>query len=766
MARSVRGLSLFMTVVCLLSGAVVANDNPDSKPDSNGVEFFESHIRPLLVKRCYGCHSLKSEPIEGGLRLDSRAGWQRGGDSGPAIVPSKPDESRLLKAVLYQDPTLAMPPDNALPKREIELLRQWIAMGAADPRTIESRAGPRVIDFAAAREFWSFQPIVRHVPPEVTKTSWVRSPIDRFVLARLDERGLEPVKRSSRRMLIRRAMLDVLGLPPKPDEVDAFLQDESPEAWPRLVDRLLASPHYGERWGRHWLDVARYADDQLRTEYFYRDLPHAWRYRDWVVDALNRDLPYDQFVMRQIAGDVLVDQHGPETIIATGFLALGMIYSADGDTPEGIAVAKSETLDDRVDTLTRGFLGLTVSCARCHDHKFDPIPTEDYYSLAGVIQNARYLEHAPAAPKDVIARYDQQQAEIARLKAELATAEKAKDTQLIAKLKSALQHKQQSAPPTYAQAHAWVENTQTDMRIALRGNLLKPGPIAPRRFLRVIAGDDRQRFTNGSGRLELAQAIADPKNPLTARVIVNRLWQHHFGQGIVASASNFGALGERPTHPRLLDWLAARLIESGWSLKSIHREIMLSSTYQLSTRFHEANDRIDPGNQWLWRMNRPRLDIETWRDSLLAVSGELDTRLGGTADPDLLTSRRRTIYGAVRRDKQTDSDHLLRLFDFPNPRISSGGRTRTTIPQQQLFALNSQFVIDRARSLAKQTASQDASAIRHVIVRAFARIPSREEIELARLFLDGDALPRDGELSLWEQYCHALLSSNEFLFRP
>ena len=690
----------------------------DSQVKQAGIDYFETHIRPLLAERCYECHSATSDPIEGGLRLDSRLGWQRGGDSGIAIVPGKPDESRLLKAVLYQDPTLAMPPDNALSKREIELLRTWIEIGAPDSRVDEAKAGPRVIDLERGRQFWSFRPIGDPVPPNVEHETWAQTPVDRFVAARLEEKQLEPVNKASRRVLIRRVSLDLLGLPPTPDEVEAFVDDAAPDAWARLVDRLLASPHYGERWGRHWLDVARYADDQLEKEFFYRELPHAWRYRDWVVKSLNEDMPYDRFVRQQIAGDLLVNRFGHESTVATGFLALGMIYQDDGGTPEGKAVAQAETLDDRVDTVTRGLLGLTVSCARCHDHKFDPIPTADYYSLAGVFKNAKYVEDAPLVAKEF--------------------------------------------------AHAMLEGGSEDMRVALRGNLLKPGEIAPRRFLRVVAGDDPPQYTRGSGRLELAQSITAADNPLTARVIVNRLWQHHFGRGIVASASNFGALGERPTHPLLLDWLASRLIESGWSLKSVHREILLSATYQRSTQFNRDNDRIDSSNLWLWRMNRSRLDIEAIRDGALAASGELDRRLGGPADADLLGSRRRTIYGAVHRDVQTASDKLLRTFDFPNPRISSSSRSSTTIPQQQLFVLNSQFIIDRARALAGNVPSCSSDErIRRVFLRVLARQPSSEEVALATAFL-GDESHDEAELELssWEQLCQALLSSNEALYRP
>ncbi|MDP7018971.1 MAG: PSD1 and planctomycete cytochrome C domain-containing protein [Pirellulaceae bacterium] len=747
----------------------------DDGLDAAGVEFFESQVRPLLARRCFACHSDKSDPIEGGLRLDSRPGWQAGGDSGAAIVPGKPAESRLLKAVLYQDPMLAMPPDNALPRREIEVLRKWISLGAPDPRSDAKSTERQAIDWRAAREFWSFQPIRSQRPPAVKDNAWVRAPIDRFVLAQLEARDLRPVGRAAKRTLVRRVFLDVLGLPPTPAELQSFLNDTSPDAWPRLVDRLLASPHYGERWGRHWLDVARYADDQLKAEFFYRELPHAWRYRDWVVRALNEDLPYDQFILQQLAGDLVVESHGRQAVAATGFLALGMIYQDDGGTPESVAVAKAETLDDRIDTVTRGLLGLTVSCARCHDHKFDPIPTMDYYSLAGVFQSAKYVESAPLVPAEVVGAYHRARAEIEQTKTALAAAEKAGDKEEATRLRSALADQSRSAPDIYPRAHAMLEGDVKDMRVALRGNLLKPGDPAPRRFLRVLAGDAPPLFRQGSGRRQLAHAIASPDNPLTARVMANRVWQHYFGRGIVASASDFGSRGQRPTHPQLLDWLASQLIDGGWSLKNLHRQILLSATYRLSTQHDAANAKIDGGNHWLWRMNRRRLTIEAYRDSLLSAAGTLDTRIGGRAEANLLASSRRTIYGVVRRDNQSESDDLLRMFDFPNPRLSASGRASTVTAQQQLFTLNSPFIIARARELAARTLAEssrgvDQKLLDRVFSIVFSRPPTSKEAEIAMAFvndaIDEPAKPAAVTLSPWEQYCQILLISNEAIYRP
>ena len=739
------------------------------KPEDR--DFFESRIRPLLVKRCFACHSSKAETIEGGLRLDSRPAWQKGGDSGPAIVAGKPADSRLMRAVQYVDEDLAMPPDGVLPKAEIELFRQWIARGAPDPRSAIPPVAPAGgIDWERGRAHWAFQPPLRPSPPEVRDTTWPQNAVDFFILARLETRQLHPVGPATSGTLIRRVTLDLTGLPPTVRDVDAFLADTRPGAWDQLIERLLASPAYGEKWGRHWLDVVRYADDQLRTEYYYRPLPHAWRYRDWVVDALNADLPYDQFIIHQLAGDLLPAEDRLDGAVAVGLLALGMMYQDDGGTPDGVAIAKAETLDDRVDTVTRGFLALTVSCARCHDHKFDPIPTADYYSLAGVFNNTGYVDELVLVKPTELTEFEAIQSRISSLKNQLKAAKTDDNKSRIASINRSLAKTYKTASLKFPRAHSVRDTGSDNMRIALRGNLRKPGPIAPRRFLKALAGDSPPPFTSGSGRLELARSIADPRNPLTARVIVNRLWQHHFGRGLVGTASNFGSLGERPTHPQLLDWLASRLVETGWSIKQVHREILRSATYRLAATSPPAHLAADPDNRLLWRMSRTRLDIESWRDAMLAVSGALDDTVGGPAVHNLLLTPRRTIYAAVHRDIQTESDKLLRLFDFPNPRTGSGGRITTTIPQQQLFALNSPFVIARARELAALTAAgspSPAERITRVLRLAVGRHPSPQELALGRAFL-GNAPDRgdNGQLSPWEQYCQVLLGSNEFLFRP
>ena len=734
-------------------------------------DFFESKIRPLLVKRCFACHSTKGKSIEGGLRLDSRPSWQRGGDSGPAIVPGQPEKSRLMRAVEYVDEDLAMPPDGVLPKSEIALIRQWISRGAPDPRsTATPTEATASIDWKRGRAHWAFQSPQRQTLPDVLDTHWPQNAVDSFVLARLEAHQLRPVPPASSETLVRRITLDLTGLAPSPNDVNTFLSDTRPGSWNRLIERLLASPAYGEKWGRHWLDVVRYADDQLRTEYYYRPLPHAWRYRDWVVRALNEDLPYDQFVIHQLAGDLVPTGSGANGGIAVGLLALGMMYQDDGGTPDGVAIAKAETLDDRVDTVTRGFLALTVACARCHDHKFDPIPTSDYYSLAGIFNNTGYIDELVLVKPEAAAEYNAIQGRITSLNNQLKAAKKDDNKERIASINRSLAITHQEASLKFPRAHSVRDTGSANMRIALRGNLRKPGPIAPRRFLQALAGDSPPPFTSGSGRLELARSIADPRNPLTARVIVNRLWQHHFGRGLVGTASNFGFLGERPTHPRLLDWLAIRLMDSGWSIKQVHREILQSATYRLASTSTPAHIAADPDNRLLWRMARTRLDIESWRDAMLAVSGSLDDTIGGPAVDNLFAASRRTIYAAVHRDIQTESDKLLRLFDFPNPRTGSGGRIATTIPQQQLFALNSPFVIARARELAIRAAVGTASPtdrISQAMRLAVGRSPTPQELALGCNFLGATPDRRlNGHLSFWEQYCQALLGSNEFLFRP
>jgi hypothetical protein len=616
------------------------------------------------------------------------------------LEPDDSDAAALVQRILTTDPDLQMPPPGSkkqLTDDERQLLVAWVQSGAA------------------YQPHWAFVP-PQHVRPPLVESDWVRTPIDAFVLDRLMAETLTPSREAVPETLLRRITLDLIGLPPTPEEIETFVSDARPDAYRRLVDRLLASPAYGERWGRHWLDVARYGED-LAHSFQPRLYPDGWRYRDWVVNALNADLPYDRFVTEQIAGDLLDGPRRAEQLTATGFFALGPIYYGR---------ATDDELDDRVDTLARGFLGLTVACARCHDHKFDPIPTRDYYALAGVFASTDYREHVVTRTGALDDRATQEPTDRTR-------------------------DKKAARKPVI---HALKEGKPVNLKIRIRGNPATLGEEVSRRFLSILAGDDPPLFQQGSGRLELARAILGKDNPLTARVLVNRVWAHHFGRGIVATVDNFGSLGERPTHPELLDHLAGRFVD-GWSIKALHREILLSATYQMSSRHDEKNDKIDPENRLLWRMNRRRLEVEPWRDALIAVAGHLDHAMGGPprelAAPD---NHRRTLYAAVSRH---NLDPVLRLFDFPDPNLTSGQRAVTIVPLQQLFVLNSDFMARQAKGLAARVADAERveERIRRAFVLAYGRPPSRREVELGEKYLAS---------ATWEDYAQVLLSANEFAF--
>jgi mono/diheme cytochrome c family protein len=789
-----------LIVAIAASGPVVRAGDPPaaSKLDPADEEFFETRVRPVLAEHCLECHG--AEKSKAGLRLDAREAMLKGGDGGPAIVPGKPQESALVEAIRY-DGDVQMPPKGKLKDPEIAALTEWVKRGApwasprpglaSGPAPDRSTAGGKPTPSIAtaiteqARSFWSFRPISDPEPPSVRGADWPTSPVDRFTLARLEASGLAPSAPAEKVALIRRVKFDLVGLPPAPEEVAAFLRADSPDAYERLVDRLLASPHYGERWGRYWLDIARYGEDQAHS-FQPRLYRHGYRYRDWVTGALNRDMPYDRFILEQVAGDLL---DGPasgrlDRLAALGFFACGPVYYGDAK--------QLDQYDDRIDTMARGFLGLTVACARCHDHKYDPIPTADYYALQGVFASTRYVE-VPAAPKGQVEAYDKAQAaikarekaitdflqgEAKRLEQKVATSElKAFERMLtgdakktVKAMRAELDELKKKAPPKYPVIHALAEaSTATDMPVLVRGNPASAGAKVPRRFLSILGGD-RGAFRQGSGRLELARAIASADNPLTARVIVNRVWQHHFGRGLVGTASNFGALGERPSHPELLDLLARRFIESGWSLKTLHREILLSSTYRQSSRFDSQGYARDPGNVLLWRMNRRRLDVEAWRDAMLAVAGRLDESLGGPSLAlDAPANRRRTAYAAVSRH---DLAWMLRLFDFPDPNITSGGRVETTVPLQQLFVLNGELMATAARAVATrlhrpdEAAPDDPARIRRAYRLLYGREATPRELEIGLAYLHGSDRPEPSrpDLSRWERYAQALLAANEFLF--
>ena len=848
-------------------------------------DFFESRIRPVLIANCYGCHA---ETKTSGLRVDSREGLLKGGNAGPAIVPGDADHSLLIQAVSHTHERYKMPLGKKLAPAEIEDLKTWVSAGAVWPEHAAPAVQARGAKISPQqRGFWSFRPLAQ-----------VSGNIDTLVSERLQRAGMKPVAPASKTALIRRATFDLTGLPPTPAEVENFAADESPAAFAKVVDRLLASPHFGERWGRYWLDVARYAEDDIRG--LSREAyPNAWRYRDWVVQAFNSDMPYDEFVKAQIAADLLP---GKRNLAALGFFGLGPWYY-DLTVPP---LARADERHDRVDAVSRGFLGLTVACARCHDHKFDPISTADYYALAGVFASSDYVEY-PLAPQAVVDEYARGQAHIQeqeklikdytqKLSATLAevlarqteaylmaalrggtdekldaeilkrwveylgkrdrdhpllngwdalVAKKApeedvrkfargfqelvlsimaekkaiedENQSLLAQhrpqkssmkrlpngytsydefcpgcdvevkalardkyvlwndlfaakravlaveekslehwlggLREELERLKKALPEQYPYIHGIGEGqSAANLRIHLRGSPYNLGDEAPRRFLAVLCDGDPQPFAKGSGRLELAEAIV--RHPLAARVIANRVWQHLFGEGLVRTPSNFGHTGQPPTHPELLEWLAGRLVEHHWSLKSLIRDIVLSAAYRRSSDYSAGNYARDPDNKLLWRMNRRRLDAEALRDSLLFAAGNLDEKVGGPS-VDLATDmRRRTIYGKVSRFKLNET---LALFDFPNPGATSEKRNVTNVPMQRLFYLNNDLVAAQAASLAEKISEADASGaarIRKLYPLLFSRAATASEVAQGLEFAAGG----------WAQYVQVLMMSNEFSF--
>ncbi len=896
------------------AGAAAKSETPAA--DAAGVEFFEQHVRPVLVEHCYGCHSAKAEKVKGGLMLDTRAGLLKGGDSGPAIVPGDPDKSLLIKAVRYTDKDLKMPPkDKRLTDQQVEHLEAWVKLGAPDPRTGAATGKPPALEIA--KRHWAFQPVKMPPVPKVRNVESVRTPVDTFLLARLEDKKLKFTPRADRRTLIRRATFDLHGLPPTFEEVQAFVADPANDevAFRALVDRLLASPRYGERWGRYWLDVARYADTKGYVFEEERRYPFSFTYRDYVIRAFNEDLPYDRFLVEQMAADRLGLGEDKRPLAAMGFLTLGRRFLNN----------QADIIDDRLDVIGRGTMGLTIGCARCHDHKFDPLSMKDYYGLYGVLASSsepgekpllgtasmpkefpeyeaerkkrederrsyrrekedevyarvraqvgdyllavhdgakagddkrenlireRKLQpslagkyrtsarpwseaaHPILGPWFALARFDgsnfaaSAREYLARLKtsggkdgsnrlnavvAEMLNREKAPeslrdvaeaynrllagidrewrdaltnkpppkalpdaghealrqilygpdspimalsggeltqfmDTPAQQKLR-ALQRKIDELDATHPgvppRAMAMVDNpTPTQPRIFRRGNPNNPGDEVPRAFIEVLAGPERKPFAQGSGRLEMAQAIASRDNPLTARVWVNRVWAYHLGSPLVQTLSDFGVRSDPPTNPELLDYLAARFMADGWSTKALHRLILLSHAYQQGNAENARAAKIDPGNALYWRQNRRRLDFEAMRDTLLAASGKLDFTLGGR--PVDITQdnapARRTVYAYVERQNLPG---LFRTFDFASPDTTSPQRFTTTVPQQALFLMNSPFVVQQATNLIRrpdvQSAGDDLARLRRLHQIVFQRPPDDDEIALARRFLAAES---------------------------
>ena len=929
-----------MLSIPALGATAVSGAGPAADPE----DFFELRIRPLLVEKCYTCHS---ETASSGLKVNSRQALIQGGTLGPAIVPGNPAESLLIQAVDHTHSRLRMPLGEKLPPQQIADLVRWVEMGAPWPRSpVEAPSDSSDREFAITekdRRYWAFLPVRRPALPAVRDTGWARTSIDRFILAGLEKAGLSPSPQAGPRELIRRLSYNLTGLPPTPAQVDAYMQDRSPQAWSRLVDRLLESPHYGERWGRYWLDVARYAEDDVYGPAGNSQYSNAWRYRDWVIQAFNRDMPYDLFVKAQIAGDLLQREDRDKLLAGTGFLSLGVWYYGAVQAPQ----ARADERFDRIDAISRGFLGLTVGCARCHDHKYDPIAFKDYWALDGIMASTIYREY-PLAPEETVKAYrehdkkvkaledsikkflDEQSVQLSEMLAwktaryllatwkslqdldlardRLAQAEGidpelleawfayltsgerqhpylqawdelrarggtlaeatriAEDFQALAlavlaekkeaddknhiilesnkpkvdpetavylpngflvedichiceltlepiarekyilwldlfgatdltnsfmkedyglfrlqdeklestlegewktyltTLRSKLEELKSRSPSAYAYIHGMADSARPgDSRIHVRGNPYDLGDTTPRRFLTVLGNGEPQPLDQGSGRLQLARAIAG--HPLSARVMVNRIWQHHFGQGIVRTPGNFGRLGAPPTHPELLEYLTHRFIQGDYSVKALHREILLSAAYRQSSLHREAAAVKDPENRLLWRANRRRLDAEALRDSILAIAGTLSPDIGGASVDLSKDARRRSVYGQVNRSKL---DGMLALFDFPDPSLSSQQRAVTNVPSQKLFFLNSKLVWEQAGILADRVQGKgdrlDGRTVDRVYRLIFGRQATREERRLALNFMGTVEDRNSSPAHPLRQYLQTLLSSNEFLF--
>ncbi|HEV3444142.1 MAG TPA: PSD1 and planctomycete cytochrome C domain-containing protein [Gemmataceae bacterium] len=929
-----------------------------AEPNPQGAEFFERNIRPILVETCHKCHG--GEKHKGNLDLTSRAGMLKGGDSGPAIVPGRPEQSLLIKALGYTDDVLRMPPKSKLANNRIADFTTWVKMGAPWPEAVAaSRAGPgKAFNLQERKKHWCWQPLKTTVAPDVKHAAWPRSPIDRFVLAKLEANGLAPAKPADKRTLIRRVTYDLIGLPPTPWEIEAFLADTSPRAFARVVERLLESPHYGERWGRHWLDLARYAETYGHE--FDFEISEASAYRDYVIRAFNADVPYDQFVLEQVAGDLFpAPRRHPvegfnESIIGTGFWFLGEA----AHSPVDVRAYEMDQIDNQIDVFAKAFLGLTVSCARCHDHKFDAISTRDYYALSGYLQSSR-LQRAfidpPASLRKTIAELSALSEQASRLAVPPAQTaavtypqqggtvfeDFAKGTyddwfvtgeafgkgptrapevllsddphapvrQVVApgvahsgllsgKLQGALRSKSfaisrkkilyhaagsesqinliidgyqlirepiyggltiklshdkprwytqdvsmwighrayiellddgpgylaidrilladEPPPAGFADAEpspgtcentdrlaalvdrrkllernlppprralALIDGTAWNDHVHIRGNPNQFGEAVPRRFLEAIAGNDQPCPGSGSGRLQLARRMIDSSDGLLPRVMVNRIWQHHFGAGIVRSPDNFGALGETPTHPELLDYLAAEFVRHGWSIKNMHRLMLLSSSYQMASRANESTEARDPQNKLLHGMPIQRLEAECIRDAILAVSGSLDARPFGKSVPPYLTPHmagrgrptesgpldgagRRSIYLNVRRNFLTP---MFLAFDYPIPFTAMGRRSVSNVPAQALALMNNPFVVQQAEKWARRVLADKGKSARQRVadlyVTAFGRPPDDNELAEAMAFLQNPAAPAERDnLEAWRDLCHVLFNVKEFIF--
>ncbi|MCH9723380.1 MAG: DUF1553 domain-containing protein [Planctomycetes bacterium] len=992
--RSFRYSSFFILVMVALNffngqSAPAQVKKAALKNNQAGIEFFENKIRPVLVKHCYECHSGEPDEESASFVLDTREGLLQGGDSGKSVVPGNLKQSLILQAIEHDPDFYAMPPDEKLPAHIIQDFQKWIQMGAPDPRKGKSKNNSQkkksaaAIDFTKEREFWSFRPLKKPKVPDVKNKNWPANAIDRFILSKQEQSGLTSVTAADRLTLIRRAYFDLTGLPPKAEEIQMFLNDQSPQAYEQLIDRLLASPQYGETWGRHWLDLARYADSNgldINLTFY-----NAWKYRDYVIKAFNEDKPYDQFIREQIAGDLLPyknDAEQTQNIIATGFLVMGAKMLSERDKEK----LRMDVVDEQIDVTGRAFMGMTLGCARCHDHKFDPIPMTDYYALAGIFRSTETVhgirlnnqfvsgwmtrplpvkpEHAAAlkayeaklkaledklkADSSQIKLLEDKTDQQKRLKkltgivvddlqavktgawqdsvysknylgagyvhdkneekgekkirfvpdlpasgkyevrfafpgskgrakrvpvtihskqgtktvyvnqtkeapidslflslghfefaagkvgsveistkgtrgyvvvdaiqflpqdqpvekdAAIAKAEKpvqATDATKQAKIKllkenvknrkTQIAKLKETAPPPKPMALAVGEQPDpADYRIARRGNIHQLGDKVDRGFLTIASISESPEVSpKQSGRLELANWLSRPQNPLTSRVIVNRVWKHLFGKGLVRSVDNFGHLGEQPTHPELLDYLSQQFVEQGWSIKTLIHEIMLSQTYRLSSEFSAAHFERDPGNKLLWRMNRRRLSAESIRDAVLSISGQIDLKQGGSSvshypeqavNPNKNTKMkqnpsefRRSVYLPIVRGSVPAA---LAVFDFPAPEMLVGNRPVTTVPAQALFMMNSPFVITQAQATAerilKAVDKTDQEKISQLYLACMGRKANGSEQAEALKYIQSlmsskskeNSNKADVQLQAWTSYCQILFASTEFRF--
>ncbi|MCP4846998.1 MAG: DUF1553 domain-containing protein [Verrucomicrobiaceae bacterium] len=800
----------------------------EPEPSAEEVKFFESKIRPVLVESCYRCHST-DEKIKGGLNLDNRAGIRHGGDSGPAVTPGNLNASLLWSAINWSDRDYEMPPKKKLPANVISDFREWIEMGAPDPRVSEKIVVQTGIDIQEGKKFWAFQKPLKAQPPTVGNQEWPTSDIDYFVLAKLEENGLNPAGDAKPETLLRRLYFDLIGIPPSADDIERYAQawKSDPEAAYRSeVERLLASGQFGERWGRHWLDVARYAESTGKE--VNMSFPHAWRYRDYVIDSFNSDKPYDEFIKEQIAGDLLPikdDDDWQENLIATGFLAIGP-KGLNERSPRQFAL---DLADEQIDTTTQAILGLTVSCARCHDHKFDPIPTSDYYSLAGIflstktyfgtvnaIQNRRGTKLLELPVPDATPLSTVTTREISLLKQRVSDSEKRfSDMQVVAaqdrlagrssNAGQQLQRLRTSISQMNARLKSFDENgvakslamgvqdqsSPVQPTVLVRGELERPAQKVDRGFPQVLCNEPVKLPDDSSGRLELAEWLSSTENPLTARVMVNRVWGHLYGNSIVTSPNNFGTTGQAPSHPELLDHLAVNFMKKGWSVKSLIRELVLTRSYRMSAEFNPSSFEKDPENSLQWRHSPKKIDAEALRDAILAASGNLDhsrpfgsdialagdTRVGGPRAPRGATTRNlsknyRSVYLSTARDSLPEA---LALFDPADPNLVTGKREETNVPDQALYLMNNTFVIQQAEAMAKRLIAE-TDAPRERFTKAFllcyGRPATKDEIEATMAFLQRFQITAGADSQNRQEinhlafvsFCQSLLISAEFRY--